>query len=190
MTANGIDKDTLSGWGAYKRLLVYVREYRLAILVSILGYVLYAATQAAMAALMKFLPDALEQTSDEPPEAWFLPEVFRSMLGSAESYQYFLPLALIIIVAFRGLGSYFGAFYMVLVARNVVNNLRKDMFNRLLILPGSFYNRNTSGHLISTLTYNTEQVTGAATDALKILFREGFTVIGLLFYVFYVNWTN
>ena len=74
------------------------------------------------------------------------------------------------------------------MARHLVNNLRQGVFNRLLQLPGSFYNRHASGHLISTLTFNVEQVTGAGTDALKTIFRDGSTVIALLAYVFYLNW--
>ena len=92
------------------------------------------------------------------------------------------------IVVFRGVGSYFGGYYIALVARNVVNRMRQDLFNHMLTLPGAFFGNNTSGHLISTLTFNVEQITGAATDALKVIIREGLTVVVLLAYIFWLNW--
>lgn len=178
----------LSGWKAYKRLLVYVGHFWVAFLVSILGFALYAATQAAFAELMKFLPGAFEANPSIPSDILFIPQSILAQLDSPKAYQYFLPLAVVGIVTLRGIGSYFGGFYITLVARNVVNKLRQDLFNHMLTLPGAFYNANASGHLISTMTFNVEQVTGAATDALKVLIREGLTVIGLLIFIFSLNW--
>lgn len=178
----------LSGWQAYKRLLAYVGHYWFAFLVSVLGFSLYAATQAAFAALMEFVPIAFEQASQPKSATMFLPEFLLNRLDSPQAYQYFLPIAVIGIVILRGIGSYFGGFYIVLVARNVVNRLRQELFNHMLSLPGSFFGKHSSGHLISTLTFNVEQVTGAATDALKVLVREGLTVVVLLAYIFWINW--
>lgn len=176
----------ISGWLAYRRLLIYVKRYWPAFAVSIFGFILHGASQAGFAALMQFLPDAFdgdELLIQDNKLLSFLFEMFGTL-----SYQYFLPLAVIFIVAIRGLGSYFGGFYITLVARNVINNLRQDVFNHILILPGRFYSETASGHLLSLLTYNVEQVTGAATDALKIILRDGLTVIVLLGYIFYLNW--
>jgi len=182
------EPNPLTGWQAYKRLLVYVGLFWGAFLLSVMGFALYASTQAAFASLMEFVPVAFEQSSSAPPDVWFLPDAALTKLGSPESYQYFLPLAVVGIVVFRGVGSYFGGYYIALVARNVVNRMRQDLFNHMLTLPGAFFGNNTSGHLISTLTFNVEQITGAATDALKVIIREGLTVVVLLAYIFWLNW--
>ncbi|MCB1663277.1 MAG: lipid A export permease/ATP-binding protein MsbA [Pseudomonadales bacterium] len=182
------EPNQLTGWQAYKRLLVYVGLFWGAFLLSVMGFALYASTQAAFASLMEFVPVAFEQSSSAPPNVWFLPDAALTKLGSPESYQYFLPLAVVGIVVFRGVGSYFGGYYIALVARNVVNRMRQDLFNHMLTLPGAFFGNNTSGHLISTLTFNVEQITGAATDALKVIIREGLTVVVLLAYIFWLNW--
>jgi len=183
----------ISGWQAYKRLLSYVGPYWPAFLVSLFGFGIYAATQASFAWLIKFVPVVLgdptaqkDATTEDSDSLSFLPEFLQ--LSTPESFYYFLPVMLVAVVALRGFGSYLGGYYLIFVARHLVNNLRQGVFNRLLQLPGSFYNRHASGHLISTLTYNVEQVTGAGTDALKTIFRDGSTVIALLAYVFYLNW--
>jgi subfamily B ATP-binding cassette protein MsbA len=186
----------LSGWNVYKRLLVYVSRFWWAFLVSVLGFSFFALSQAGFAALIKYLPAAFDQkdpdcacSPDEVSELAnlsFLPD-FIQVNGQID-YQLLLPLGVIVIVILRGIGSYFGSYYITWVARNLVNALRQDLFARILILPSSFYSQNASGHLLSMITFNVEQVTGAATDALKTLVREGLTVIVLLGYIFYLNW--
>ncbi len=87
-----------------------------------------------------------------------------------------------------GIGAFLGNYGLTYVARYVVHFLRRDLFNRLLVLPSSFYHQNSSSDLLARLTYNVEQVTGAATNALKIAIREGLTVVGLFGYMLYLNW--
>jgi subfamily B ATP-binding cassette protein MsbA len=69
-----------------------------------------------------------------------------------------------------------------------VHDLRTSLFNHIIYLPTRFYDDNNSGHIISRVIFNTAQVTGAATDALKVIIREGLTVIALFGYIFYLNW--
>ncbi len=178
----------LSGWKAYKRLIRYVGHYWLAFLISIIGFGIFAATQAAYAGLMEFVPFALEPNINKVPNIWFLPNRLLEGMKGPEDARYLLPAIVMCITLVRGVGSYLGGYYLVMVARNVVNRLRLDLFNHLLTLPGTFFNNNASGHLISTLTFNVEQVSGAATGALKVIVREGLTVIGLLAYIFWLNW--
>jgi len=69
----------------------------------------------------------------------------------------------------------------------VVTNLRGEMFSHLLRLPATYYDHHSAGVLISKLTYNVEQVAGAATQAITYIVREGLTVIFLLAYLLYLN---
>ena len=66
----------------------------------------------------------------------------------------------------------------------MIFKLRIEVFDRFLTLPVTYYDQNSSGHLVAKLTYHVTQVTGAATDAVKILFRDGLTVVGYLGYLF------
>lgn len=157
-----------TGWQTYKRLLSYVRPYLVAFIVSILGFVLYAATQGMWAELMEYLVDHLESES---------------------SRNYIiLPLAIIGIFIFRGLGTFLGNYFMGVVARALVHKLRVEIFNKVLFLPVSYLNQVSSGHILTKITFHVEQVTAAATDAIKIIVREGATVFILFGYLFYQNW--
>ncbi|WP_286236628.1 lipid A export permease/ATP-binding protein MsbA [Neptuniibacter halophilus] len=157
-----------TGMRVYLRLLKYVRPYLLAFSVGIVGFILYAASQTAFAALMEYLVDAI---GDQNKEAYI-----------------YGPLALMGIAFVRGIGTFTGNYFTVYVARNIVHKLRTEMFERLLSLPLQYFHDNASGQVLSKLSFNVEQVTSAATHALKIAIREGMTVLLLLCYLIFLNW--
>ena len=153
---------------SYFRLLRYVKSYSWAFGLSILGYIIYAASTTAFAELMKYLVDSIE---NQDPE-----------------FRWLFPTLLVASFAARGFGSFLGIYYMEIVARGVVHKLRCELFDKYLSLPVSYFDSQSSGHLISRLTFNIDQVTNAATQAVTVLIREGIFVLGLLAYLFYNNW--
>ena len=167
VTANSA-QPTISAWSAYRRLLGYVLQHGVVFSVSIVGFVLFALTQPAFASLMEYMVDSVES-------------------GDSEA-RILIPAAVLAIFMVRGIGFFLGNYGITYVARRVIHQLRLAIFDRLLVLPARFYHRNASATLLSKLTFNVEQVTGAATDALKIFVREGLTIVGLLAYIVYLNW--
>jgi len=167
INSKGSDQTTTS-LKIYLRLLEYVLPYWKAFAISLLGFLIFASTQPALAALMEYLVDSLQaEQRDE---------------------IYWVPIATVGIIFFRGIGSFLGSYYIAKVANNVVHTLRCRIFNKYTHLPNEFFDDRNSGHLLSRVTYDVQQVTAAATDAVKIIVREGLTVIGLLGYLMYMNW--
>lgn len=152
----------------YKRLLAYLKPYKLSAFVGILGFALFAASQPALAQVMEYLINAIE--TNEPSE------------------RYRIPLAIVLIYIVRGIGSFIGNYSMARVSLGIVHTLRMQLFDSLTCLPSSYFETQGSGHLVSRITFNVNQVTVAATDALKVLIREGLTVVGLLAFLFYKDW--
>ncbi|MCL4117921.1 UNVERIFIED_CONTAM: hypothetical protein GTU68_000690 [Idotea baltica] len=99
-----------------------------------------------------------------------------------------VPLLIVLIALYQGLGSFFGNYFLAKVARGVIHDLRCNLFDNLMTLPNRYFDNNNSGHLISRITYNVTMVTGAATDAVKVVIREGLTVVFLFTYLLYMNW--
>ena len=157
-----------SGWALYKQLLGYVKPHWRSFAVAVVGYAIYAASSTALAEMMKRLIDGIQT-----PDA---------------AFRLFLPLFVVGMFAARGVGTFLGTYFMSNVARNVVHALRCNVFNHMLHLPGRFFDSHSSGHLISRVTYHVEQVTGAATNAITILLREGLFVVGLIGYLLWTNW--
>ncbi|HSY79927.1 MAG TPA: lipid A export permease/ATP-binding protein MsbA, partial [Verrucomicrobiae bacterium] len=102
--------------------------------------------------------------------------------------EWLVPIGVVVLFALRGLGDYIGNYYPSWVGRQVIKGLRRDVFSHYLRLPTAYLDSQQSGVLLSKLTYNIEQVAGAATGAAISLFSDTLTILGLLAYLFYLNW--
>lgn len=164
----------------YFRLLGYLRPYLGLFAISLLGYVIFASSQPMMALVLKYFVDGLTA----PPE---LTQHAFPIIGNVE-LTYGVPILLVMIITWQGLGSFLGNYYLARVSLGLIHDLRRALFDSLLRLPNRYFDENNSGHLISRITYNVTMVTGAATDAIKVVIREGLTVIFLFSYLLWMNW--
>ncbi len=150
------------------RLLSYLKPYWWALLLTVLGFSINAATEIWIAKLLQYITDAINQND--------------------QSKQDLFPLLIVGLFFVRGIGSFLGNYYSALVSRNLVYELRVEVFNKLLRLPSSFYLANPAGTISSKLIFDVEQVTAASTDSMKTVLRDGLTVIGLIGFLLYSNW--
>ncbi len=170
----------------YLRLLKYVVPYWGLFAISILGFVIFASTQPMLGYILKYFVDGLNN-----PDASFFAEVpwfgEQQLLADIKLLQA-VPLLIVLIAIWQGIGSYLGNFFLARVSLGLVHDLRVALFNSLLALPNRYFDNNNSGHLISRITFNVTMVTGAATDAIKVVVREGMTVIFLFASLLWMNW--
>ncbi|MFK3719462.1 lipid A export permease/ATP-binding protein MsbA [Pseudomonas fulva] len=176
--ANG--SQSPSSMKIYFRLLGYVRPYIGVFLLSILGFLIFASTQPMLGYILKYFVDGLSN-----PDASLFPNVphLRDL-----NLLHTVPALIIIIAAWQGLGSFLGNYFLAKVSLGLVHDLRVQLFNNLLSLPNRYFDQNNSGHLISRITFNVTMVTGAATDAIKVVIREGMTVVFLFGSLLLMNW--
>jgi subfamily B ATP-binding cassette protein MsbA len=164
----------------YLRLLGYVKPYIGYFAISIIGYVIFASTQPMLAGILKYFVDGLSN-----PEAVLFPTV--PYLRDLQLLQA-VPLLIVLIAAWQGVGAYLGNYFLAKVSLGLVHDLRVSLFNSLLALPNRYFDSHNSGHLISRITFNVTMVTSAATDAIKVVIREGLTVVFLFAYLLWMNW--
>ena len=174
-----VNQSSLSSFKLYMRLLSYMKRYWLMFGVSMVGYIIFASTQPMLAGLLKYFVDGL---ADPQAAAVDLP------LAGDVHLLYGVPLALLMITVWQGIGSFLGGYYLARVSLGLVQDLRIALFNNLLTLPNRYFDNHATGYLISRITYNVGSVTGAATDALKVMVREGLTVVFLFGYLLWMNW--
>ncbi|MBZ4202938.1 MAG: lipid A export permease/ATP-binding protein MsbA [Methylovulum sp.] len=152
----------------YKRLLVYVKPHRNLFFISIIGFLLYSSTQPLFASLIQQIIDTLQSSSREK--------------------MMYLPLFFSGLVVVRGVGNYLGNYFLAKVSLNVIHTLRCQIFDKYTQLPTEHFDANNSGHMISRITHNVNQVAQATTNAVRKVVQEGLTALGLLVYLFYTNW--
>uniref|UniRef100_UPI003B97D949 ABC transporter transmembrane domain-containing protein n=1 Tax=Klebsiella pneumoniae TaxID=573 RepID=UPI003B97D949 len=71
---------------------------------------------------------------------------------------------------------------------NVVMTMRRRVFNHFMKMPVSFFDQESSGALLSRITYDFEQVASATSSALVSLVREGASILGLMILMFWSSW--
>ena len=156
-------------WRLYRRLFSYVIPHRMLFVTATLGYIIFAVTAPAATWWLGWTVDAI----------------------AAEDYEalrILSPLAFIGLAAVRGIGGFMGSYYLAGISNHMIHKLRCELIDRLIRLPTSYFDKNSSGRLVSKLTYDVMQITGAASNAVAVLVREGFTVVGLLAYLMYMDW--
>lgn len=175
----------------YFRLLRYVLPQWPLFLLSFLGFAMYASAQAGFADLLQFLIDTVGQQNERLRES-ILANALLNLTGNSPSdmnaLRWLIPLAAVLVAIWQGVGFFTGNYFINHIARHLVHSLRMEMFSRLLRAPAAEFDRASTGHLMATVTYNVEQVTGAATNAIKVVVREGLTVIFLVTVLLYMNW--
>ncbi len=181
----------MSDWQIYRRLLGYVVPHWQMFCLSLLGYLLYAGGNVLLADLMQFLLDSLDDSAKTGKGivagvAYALFDT--SELDRVQFARIAVPVAMVSIACGRASGFFLGNYCMNHVARSLIHTLRCEVFDRMLVAPAAHYDAHNQGALISRVTFNVEQVTGAVTKALKVVVREGLTVIALASYMLYLNW--
>ncbi|MEC7455965.1 MAG: lipid A export permease/ATP-binding protein MsbA [Pseudomonadota bacterium] len=179
----------------YFRLLRYVIRYWFPFLIGIIGLIVHSLAEIAFIDLLRFMTDTIAVVTDTANESnrqssglveSFTASIFGETIASIKWLA--IPLMLILISAIRGVGYLIGTYCLAVVSNYLVHSLRVRLFNSYLYLPFSYYDKSMSGNLISTVTFNVQQVTEAGTKALKTLLQQGSLVIGLLAYLIYTNW--
>ena len=140
-------------WRVYKRLLGYTKRYWLVGLIALIGMVLDGGALAAFTQKLKPMIDDLFAKKDAYLIFW-------------------MPIWIMGIFAVRGVGTFVSSYGISYIGRNVVQSIQSDVFAAYLRLPATFFGNEPSGQQISRVTYTSEQVASASTDAVKIAVTE------------------
>ena len=153
----------------FRRVLGLLKPYKARIAVALAAMMVTAATEPAVAALMKHLLD----------------EGF----AKAPSFPLWLvPLFVVGIFVIRGISTFATAFLMAWVSGRLVAQLRQRIFARLLDVPLNFYDQQSTGQVLTTMMVEVQQILEMLRSVMVVLIRDSLTVVGLLGYLFWLNW--
>ncbi len=155
-------KSEPSAAATYRRLLRHLRPYRLLVFAAVVPAALYALINTIVPLLLGEFVAQLQDTARNFTEAWQL------------------PLLAAVVFPLRAAMDFLTVYGLAWVGRSVIRDLRNEVFTRYLRLPSQYFDRSSSGVLISRLTYNTEQVAEAISNAVVILMRDTFAIIVLV----------
>lgn len=153
----------------YRRLLAYIVPYKRVFTISVIAMAVTALSEAAFAALFKPIMDS----GFVEPDAGFIKMI---------------PWLIMAVVAVRAVAGFAANYTMAWVGRQVILDLRRGVFERMLQLPSRFYDRHSSATLVSKLIYDVEQSATATTDALTLSVRDVLTALALIGWLLYLDW--
>ena len=162
------DKD-LSTWQTFRRLWPMIKPYKAGLIVAAVALILNAGGDTLMLSLLKPLLDDGFGKADKSVLVW-------------------MPLAVIGLMLIRGVTSYISSYCISWVSGNVVMSMRRRLFRHMMGMPVSFFDQQSTGTLLSRITYDSEQVASSSSSALVTVVREGASIIGLFIMMFYYSW--
>ncbi|MDG1733550.1 MAG: lipid A export permease/ATP-binding protein MsbA [Thalassotalea sp.] len=156
-------------WQNFKRLFKYTRGLRFGMFFAIIGMLGYAAIDTLVFSQLQPLID--EGLTDTNPNIMKYAPVF--VIGA------FL---------IRGISHFTATYCLAWMGNHVVMRLRQQLFEHIVAMPVPFHDSESTGNLISKITYDTQQLLNAVSKALLTLIREGAFVVGLIALMFYNSW--
>ncbi|MGB1199497.1 MAG: lipid A export permease/ATP-binding protein MsbA [Thalassotalea sp.] len=170
-TSTQVDHQALqiSTWQNFKRLMRYAKVYKAGFIVSIIGMLSYAGVDLLFLSKLQPLIDD-------------------GLTGADPNFMKWAPAFVIACFLVRGVSHFIANYCLAWVGNHVVADLRQHIFEHIMTMPVSFHDKESTGTLISKLTYDTEQVLNATSKALLTLVQQGVFVIGLIGLMFYHSW--
>ena len=162
------DKD-LSTWQTFRRLWPMITPYRTGLIAAAIALVVNAAGDTLMLSLLKPLLDDGFGKTDRSVLLW-------------------MPLVIIGLMLVRGISSYISSYCISWVSGKVVMQMRRRLFGHMMRMPVAFFDQQSTGTLLSRITYDSEQVASSSSSALVTVVREGASIIGLFIMMFYYSW--
>ncbi|MCL9782309.1 lipid A ABC transporter ATP-binding protein/permease MsbA [Vibrio sp. S4M6] len=156
-------------WQTFKRLWTYVKHYKTGLVIAVIALIINATSDTYMVSLLKPLLD----------------EGF----GDAKSdFLKILPLIILVMMFVRGTSGFVSTYCLSWVSSNVVMKMRRRIFHQFMHMPVSFFDKESTGALLSRITYDSDQVAAATSSAMVNIVREGASIIGLLVLMFWNSW--
>lgn len=148
-------------WRIYRRLLQYAMQFWPFLLIATLGMLLEALSAGAFTYLMK-------------------PMIDETFVARNPDVSWSLPLLIIGLFIVRGIATWIADYGMARTGRSVVLVLRQQIIGKFLRMPSSRFDAEPVPALVSRLNYDTDQVSQASSEAIKIVITDSLTIIVML----------
>lgn len=148
-------------WRIYRRLLGYARPYLPFLGIAVLGMLIEAASAGAFTYLMK-------------------PMVDQTFVAKNPDVRWVLPLSILGLFVLRGVATFVTDYGMARTGRSVVLDLRRQVLGKFLRMPSDRFDREPIPALVSRLNYDTEQVSNATSEAIKVSLTDTLTILVMI----------
>ena len=147
----------------------YTKKFRHKILLSIFFTIIVAASTSSI--------------------AWLLdPAIKKLFIEKNQTLLLIIPGLIVLAFSAKGMSLYLARITMIGVAEDIRANIQSDISRSLIKADTGYIDDRHSGKFISNITFDTSLITNLVSIVILNLFKDGLTLIGLLFVMFYQNW--
>jgi subfamily B ATP-binding cassette protein MsbA len=147
----------------------YTKKFRHKILLSIFFTIIVAASTSSI--------------------AWLLdPAIKKLFVEKNQTLLLIIPGLIVLAFSAKGMSLYLARITMIGVAEDIRANIQSDISRSLIKADTGYIDDRHSGKFISNITFDTSLITNLVSIVILNLFKDGLTLIGLLFVMFYQNW--
>ena len=123
----------------------------------------------------------------------FVPLVIRYLFddilpSSDRSRLYLAPVVILVVIVLRAVSQYLGAYLTETVGQSITADLRHQLAERILDLPQSYLDRNSSTVLVSRVLTDVSLVKTGIVDGFSSIFKDSLTLLVLVCVAFYQDW--
>lgn len=159
----------------YKRLLSQVKHLWHFLALAAVGSIFFSAADASMIYLINPILNYGFGSSGD-------------ITKQSASILMLMGVGMVGLLTLRAVGSFLSQYFIGSLGQKVVYKFRKDIYKRFMDLPASFFDKHSSGQIISRLLYNVDQVTEATSTAIITVVQDGTFVIGLIVVMVVSSW--
>jgi subfamily B ATP-binding cassette protein MsbA len=173
--------------GPYRRLLGYVKPYKVRFIVGLLLGFAYGGVSSLLPLAISRVTGTIFQGAAPNPTA--LRSNFHALdAGPKINSIILICLAIPAIMMLRSLCSYGNTYCMQWVSNKVVTDIRGQLFNKMVRLSMDFFNKMRSGLLMSRITNETRVVQMALTAVSSDIFKQPVLIVGAISVLFLMDW--
>ncbi|QYN43935.1 lipid A export permease/ATP-binding protein MsbA [Gilliamella sp. ESL0441] len=165
---NHIDKDS-STWRTFIKLWPFIAEHKFILFLSVILLIASAFADTSLIAILSPLLD-------------------RGFSMNDQEFLLIAPIYIFGLVFLRGIANYGYSIFLSLISGKIVMKFRQKLFSYFVDAPVSYFDQNSTGRLLSRITYDTDQVAASSSDALITIIRESAFICGLFYTMFYNSW--
>ena len=187
----------------FKRVLKYVFHYKKYFSLNILFSVLYAFFSAvaflSLMPMLEVLFNGTDNTIKKPSmeisnnlgdfiENWLNYQV--SSFASNDNQKAILFVVGIVIILFflKNVSNYFALFFSTLIRNGVIKDLKKNIYEKIVVLPLEYFSKNKKGDLISRMSSDVNEVQNSFLSIIEIFIRDPLTIIFTLGAMFIISY--
>ena len=187
----------------FKRVLNYVFSFKKYFLLNIIFSVFYALFSAvaflSLMPMLEVLFNGVNNIKEKPQlelsnnlgefiENWLNFQVSSFAADDNQKAIMFVVGVVIILFFLKNISNYFALFFSTLIRNGVIKNLKKNIYEKIITLPLSYFSKNKKGDLISRMSSDVIEVQNSFLSIIEIFIRDPLTIaftIGAMFIISY-----